>query len=265
MDRGASLRATLFKKNILAYCLDSIGQGKVLPLIHCFAFKVVTVCHRKLNPLLTDVWHLKVTPRWRQMLCLARPCPTVQTVRRDEKPAMLLVDGVPAGLRSHASSRGQVCGRDGGEEEAFREETADLEQEQGRMAMWPLSEDPFRNLQGTECASWDLCKVSPSLRHMEAIHTHLLRTPGCCFLQPGLHSQGEGGLIMGEGVAYHEVVRSPEDKMAEAPPRSQAGGTGLSSMCPCEHWIPGIGCLCRSLPASGRMCFISFFTLLKAK
>lgn len=58
-----------------------------------------------------------------------------------------------------------------------------------------LGADCLFSQQGTEQAPSDLCKVPPSLRHKQA-YTHLLRMLGYSFLQPGLHSQGECGLII---------------------------------------------------------------------
>lgn len=58
----------------------------------CIVLTVVTACHIKLCPFLTDTWYLKMTPRKRQRLCLARPCPQ-HKLWTDEKPAMMLVDG----------------------------------------------------------------------------------------------------------------------------------------------------------------------------
>ena len=65
----------------------------MLPLTHSVVLTVVMVCHIKSCPLLIDIRHLKMMPRKRQILCLARHCPAVQTAWTDEKPAMLLVDG----------------------------------------------------------------------------------------------------------------------------------------------------------------------------
>lgn len=49
------------------------------------------MCHLKSHLLLIDT--PKMMPRKREMLCLARPCPAVQTAWMGEKPAMMLVDG----------------------------------------------------------------------------------------------------------------------------------------------------------------------------